>query len=125
MLVFLLHWRDVTDDESFVDELRVTLRFFASVLIRRIHKVYVYNEKFGTFMITKESFKNLLFTLFTFNFFKIKRWMDHFWFINQFYFNAWISWFVEIRNKGNYKENSHVPFWWIYCINGNDYDLFF
>ncbi|EMP42603.1 Sorting nexin-14 [Chelonia mydas] len=30
--------RDVTDDESFVDELRVTLRFFASVLIRRIHK---------------------------------------------------------------------------------------
>uniref|UniRef100_A0A8C0W530 Sorting nexin-14 n=1 Tax=Castor canadensis TaxID=51338 RepID=A0A8C0W530_CASCN len=30
---------DVTDDESFVDELRITLRFFASVLIRRIHKV--------------------------------------------------------------------------------------
>uniref|UniRef100_A0A2R9BRG3 Sorting nexin 14 n=1 Tax=Pan paniscus TaxID=9597 RepID=A0A2R9BRG3_PANPA len=26
-------------DESFVDELRITLRFFASVLIRRIHKV--------------------------------------------------------------------------------------
>ncbi|XP_065444256.1 sorting nexin-14 isoform X6 [Chrysemys picta bellii] len=34
-----LSQRDVTDDESFVDELRVTLRFFASVLIRRIHKV--------------------------------------------------------------------------------------
>ncbi|XP_073192698.1 sorting nexin-14 isoform X6 [Lepidochelys kempii] len=37
---FVYPWyRDVTDDESFVDELRVTLRFFASVLIRRIHKV--------------------------------------------------------------------------------------
>uniref|UniRef100_A0A5F9C3P0 Sorting nexin-14 n=1 Tax=Oryctolagus cuniculus TaxID=9986 RepID=A0A5F9C3P0_RABIT len=37
---FVYPWyRDVTDDESFVDELRVILRFFASVLIRRIHKV--------------------------------------------------------------------------------------
>ncbi|XP_049628146.1 sorting nexin-14 isoform X2 [Suncus etruscus] len=37
---FVYPWyRDVTDDESFVDELRLTLRFFASVLIRRIHKV--------------------------------------------------------------------------------------
>ncbi|XP_032131220.1 sorting nexin-14 isoform X7 [Sapajus apella] len=37
---FVYPWyRDVTDDESFVDELRITLRFFASVLIRRIHKV--------------------------------------------------------------------------------------
>uniref|UniRef100_A0A286X9I5 Sorting nexin 14 n=1 Tax=Cavia porcellus TaxID=10141 RepID=A0A286X9I5_CAVPO len=37
---FVYPWyRDVTDDESFVDELRVTLRFFASVLIRRTHKV--------------------------------------------------------------------------------------
>ncbi|XP_051853307.1 sorting nexin-14 isoform X4 [Antechinus flavipes] len=34
-----LSQRDVTDDESFVDELRITLRFFASVLVRRIHKV--------------------------------------------------------------------------------------
>ncbi|XP_014441366.1 sorting nexin-14 isoform X7 [Tupaia chinensis] len=37
---FVYPWyRDLTDDESFVDELRITLRFFASVLIRRIHKV--------------------------------------------------------------------------------------
>lgn len=37
---FVYPWyRDVTDDESFVDELRIILRFFASVLIRRIHKV--------------------------------------------------------------------------------------
>uniref|UniRef100_A0A8C9E0Q9 Sorting nexin 14 n=1 Tax=Phocoena sinus TaxID=42100 RepID=A0A8C9E0Q9_PHOSS len=37
---FIYPWyRDVTDDESFVDELRIMLRFFASVLIRRIHKV--------------------------------------------------------------------------------------
>ncbi|KAL6055563.1 hypothetical protein STEG23_020545, partial [Scotinomys teguina] len=37
---FVYPWyRDVTDDESFVDELRTTLRFFASVLVRRIHKV--------------------------------------------------------------------------------------
>uniref|UniRef100_A0A6I8N1T6 Sorting nexin-14 n=1 Tax=Ornithorhynchus anatinus TaxID=9258 RepID=A0A6I8N1T6_ORNAN len=32
-------YRDVTDDEAVVDELRITLRFFASVLVRRIHKV--------------------------------------------------------------------------------------
>ncbi|XP_074902660.1 sorting nexin-14 isoform X7 [Buteo buteo] len=31
--------RNITDDESSVDELRGTLRFFASVLVRRIHKV--------------------------------------------------------------------------------------
>ncbi|XP_009953669.1 PREDICTED: sorting nexin-14, partial [Leptosomus discolor] len=30
---------NITDDESSVDELRGTLRFFASVLVRRIHKV--------------------------------------------------------------------------------------
>ncbi|XP_040839656.1 sorting nexin-14 isoform X11 [Ochotona curzoniae] len=37
---FVYPWyRDLTDDESFVDELRVVLRFFASVLVRRIHKV--------------------------------------------------------------------------------------
>ncbi|KAM4540216.1 sorting nexin-14-like isoform 2-T2 [Fundulus diaphanus] len=39
---FVYPWyRDVTDDESFVDELRVTLRFFASVLVRRTQKVDV------------------------------------------------------------------------------------
>lgn len=32
-------FRDVTDDEAFVDELRVTLRFFAAVLVRRTQKV--------------------------------------------------------------------------------------
>uniref|UniRef100_A0A8C9WQJ2 Sorting nexin 14 n=1 Tax=Scleropages formosus TaxID=113540 RepID=A0A8C9WQJ2_SCLFO len=32
---------DITDDEAFVDELRVTLRFFASVLVRRAQKVDV------------------------------------------------------------------------------------
>uniref|UniRef100_A0AAY4ANN9 Sorting nexin-14 n=1 Tax=Denticeps clupeoides TaxID=299321 RepID=A0AAY4ANN9_9TELE len=31
--------RDLTDDEAFVDELRVTLRFFAAVLVRRAQKV--------------------------------------------------------------------------------------
>ncbi|XP_015265046.1 PREDICTED: sorting nexin-14 isoform X1 [Gekko japonicus] len=37
---FVYPWyRDITDDEAFVDELRVTLRFFASVLLRRIYKV--------------------------------------------------------------------------------------
>ncbi|XP_019375936.1 PREDICTED: sorting nexin-14 isoform X6 [Gavialis gangeticus] len=37
---FVYPWyRKVTDDESFVDELRTTLRFFTSVLVRRIHKV--------------------------------------------------------------------------------------
>nr|XP_056712474.1 sorting nexin-14 [Euleptes europaea] len=39
---FVYPWyRDITDDEAFVDELRVTLRFFASVLLRRIYKVDV------------------------------------------------------------------------------------
>ncbi|KAM4695381.1 sorting nexin-14 isoform 2-T2 [Discoglossus pictus] len=37
---FVYPWyRDITEDESFVDELRVCLRFFASVLVRRIQKV--------------------------------------------------------------------------------------
>ncbi|XP_020648291.3 sorting nexin-14 isoform X2 [Pogona vitticeps] len=37
---FVYPWyRDITDDESSVDELRTALRFFASVLIRRIYKV--------------------------------------------------------------------------------------
>ncbi|XP_062980976.1 sorting nexin-14 isoform X2 [Elgaria multicarinata webbii] len=37
---FVYPWfRDITDDESSLDELRATLRFFASVLIRRIYKV--------------------------------------------------------------------------------------
>ncbi|XP_018599336.2 sorting nexin-14 isoform X2 [Scleropages formosus] len=39
---FVYPWyRDITDDEAFVDELRVTLRFFASVLVRRAQKVDV------------------------------------------------------------------------------------
>ncbi|XP_034965342.2 sorting nexin-14 [Zootoca vivipara] len=37
---FVYPWyREITDDESSVDELRVTLRFFASAVIRRIYKV--------------------------------------------------------------------------------------
>uniref|UniRef100_A0A6Q2XMY4 Sorting nexin 14 n=1 Tax=Esox lucius TaxID=8010 RepID=A0A6Q2XMY4_ESOLU len=37
---FVYPWyRDITDDEAFVDELRVTLRFFAAVLVRRAQKV--------------------------------------------------------------------------------------
>lgn len=32
-------FRDITDDEACVDELRQTLRFFASVLVRRAQKV--------------------------------------------------------------------------------------
>lgn len=39
-LYFVLKFcREITDDDSPVDELRVTLRFFASVLLRRIYKV--------------------------------------------------------------------------------------
>uniref|UniRef100_A0A3P8QA13 Sorting nexin-14 n=1 Tax=Astatotilapia calliptera TaxID=8154 RepID=A0A3P8QA13_ASTCA len=39
---FVYPWyRDITDDEAFVDELRVTLRFFAAVLVRRTQKVDV------------------------------------------------------------------------------------
>ncbi|XP_072907799.1 sorting nexin-14 isoform X8 [Hemitrygon akajei] len=34
-------YRDVTDDEAFIDELRVTLRFFAAVLVRRTQKIDV------------------------------------------------------------------------------------
>ncbi|XP_041068386.1 sorting nexin-14 isoform X8 [Carcharodon carcharias] len=32
-------YRDLTDDEAFIDELRVTLHFFAAVLVRRAQKV--------------------------------------------------------------------------------------
>lgn len=39
---FFFVFRDVTDDEAFVDELRVTLRFFAAVLVRRTQKVSQY-----------------------------------------------------------------------------------
>ncbi|XP_066579810.1 sorting nexin-14 isoform X1 [Amia ocellicauda] len=39
---FVYPWyRDITDDEAFVDELRVTLRFFSAVLVRRAQKVDV------------------------------------------------------------------------------------
>ncbi|KAK6490146.1 sorting nexin-14 isoform X1 [Huso huso] len=39
---FVYPWyRDLTDDEAFVDELRVTLRFFAAVMVRRAQKVDV------------------------------------------------------------------------------------
>ncbi|XP_059908514.1 sorting nexin-14-like isoform X3 [Gadus macrocephalus] len=39
---FVYPWyRDITDDEAFVDQLRVTLRFFAAVLVRRTQKVDV------------------------------------------------------------------------------------
>ncbi|KAM9315942.1 sorting nexin-14 [Gastrophryne carolinensis] len=37
---FVYPWyRDITEDESFVDEMRLALRFFAAVLVRRIQKV--------------------------------------------------------------------------------------
>ncbi|KAK2889794.1 sorting nexin-14-like isoform X3 [Channa argus] len=37
---FVYPWyRDITDDEACVDEMRMTFRFFASVLVRRAHKV--------------------------------------------------------------------------------------
>ncbi|KAM8952667.1 sorting nexin-14 isoform 2-T2 [Pelodytes ibericus] len=37
---FVYPWyRDITEDESFIDEMRLVLRFFASVLVRRIQKV--------------------------------------------------------------------------------------
>ncbi|XP_044026069.1 sorting nexin-14 isoform X2 [Siniperca chuatsi] len=39
---FVFPWyRDITDDEACVDELRMTFRFFASVLVRRAQKVDV------------------------------------------------------------------------------------
>ncbi|KAL2098782.1 hypothetical protein ACEWY4_005262 [Coilia grayii] len=39
---FVYPWyRDITDEEAFVDELRVTLRFFAAVLVRRTQKVNI------------------------------------------------------------------------------------
>lgn len=57
-------FRDVTDDEAFVDELRVTLRFFAAVLVRRTQKVKKNLAKLdckpGPIMILK---KNNLFLL--------------------------------------------------------------
>ncbi len=36
-----LVFRDITDDEACVDELRMTFRFFASVLVRRAQKVTI------------------------------------------------------------------------------------
>ncbi|XP_008307393.1 sorting nexin-14 isoform X2 [Cynoglossus semilaevis] len=49
---FVYPWyRDITDDEGFVDELRITLRFFAAVLVRRTQKVDVAS------MITKKLLK--------------------------------------------------------------------
>ncbi|XP_068040086.1 sorting nexin-14 isoform X6 [Anomalospiza imberbis] len=49
---FIYPWyRNITDDESSVDELRGTLRFFASVLVRRIHKVDIPT------VVTKKMFK--------------------------------------------------------------------
>uniref|UniRef100_A0A674E927 Sorting nexin 14 n=1 Tax=Salmo trutta TaxID=8032 RepID=A0A674E927_SALTR len=41
MLFITLLYRDITDDEACVDELRMTFRFFASVLVRRAQKVDV------------------------------------------------------------------------------------
>ncbi|XP_046728458.1 sorting nexin-14 isoform X8 [Silurus meridionalis] len=39
---FVYPWyRDITDDEACVDELRQTFRFFASVLVRRVQKVNI------------------------------------------------------------------------------------
>ncbi|XP_037606254.1 sorting nexin-14-like isoform X2 [Sebastes umbrosus] len=39
---FVYPWyRDITDDEACVDEVRMTFRFFSSVLLRRAHKVDV------------------------------------------------------------------------------------
>lgn len=43
-LYFDFFFRDITDDEAFVDELRVTLRFFAAVLVRRTQKVTSYTS---------------------------------------------------------------------------------
>ncbi|KAG7460651.1 hypothetical protein MATL_G00200910 [Megalops atlanticus] len=37
---FVYPWyRDITDDEAFVDELRLTLRFSAAVMVRRVQKI--------------------------------------------------------------------------------------
>lgn len=38
-------FRDITDDEACVDELRTTFRFFASVLVRRAQKVTLENKQ--------------------------------------------------------------------------------
>ncbi|XP_073445737.1 sorting nexin-14 isoform X2 [Dendrobates tinctorius] len=49
---FVYPWyRHITEDESSVDELRLTLRFFASVLVRRIQKVDI------PFVITRKLLK--------------------------------------------------------------------
>ncbi|XP_073531759.1 sorting nexin-14 isoform X2 [Phyllobates terribilis] len=49
---FVYPWyRHITEDESSVDELRMTLRFFASVLVRRIQKVDI------PFVITRKLLK--------------------------------------------------------------------
>ncbi|TSL47585.1 Sorting nexin-14 [Bagarius yarrelli] len=48
---FVYPWyRDVTDDEACVDELRQTFRFFASVLVRRAQKVNVPSVATGKMM---------------------------------------------------------------------------
>lgn len=46
LTVQVFFFRDITDDEAFVDELRVTLRFFSAVLVRRTQKVT--NETVGS-----------------------------------------------------------------------------
>lgn len=38
-------FRDITEDEACVDELRMTFRFFASVLVRRAQKVTFRTEE--------------------------------------------------------------------------------
>ncbi|KAI4899634.1 hypothetical protein NFI96_014634 [Prochilodus magdalenae] len=43
-------YRDITDDEGFVDELRQTFRFFVSVLVRRAQKVDVPSVATGKMM---------------------------------------------------------------------------
>ncbi|XP_053501718.1 sorting nexin-14 isoform X4 [Ictalurus furcatus] len=48
---FVYPWyRDITDDEVCVDELRQTFRFFASVLVRRVQKVNVPSAVTGKMM---------------------------------------------------------------------------
>ncbi|XP_046877125.1 sorting nexin-14 isoform X2 [Hypomesus transpacificus] len=48
---FVYPWyRDITDDEACVDELRMTLRFFAAVMIRRAQKVDVPSVVAGKMM---------------------------------------------------------------------------
>lgn len=47
MLFITLLYRDITDDEACVDELRMTFRFFASVLVRRAQKV-IYSSVYSS-----------------------------------------------------------------------------